>query len=69
MKVLRAVLGEVLGLFVDDGRLALLTALLIGGVSLLVKVLALPGLWGGALLLIGCLAILASSLAQARPRR
>ena len=68
MRLLRSVLGEIFGLFVDDGRLALWIAILIGGVSLLVKVMALPGLWGGALLLFGCIAILASSLAQARPR-
>lgn len=57
-----SVFKELVGLFVDDGNLALQVVGLIAAVTLLVKGLALPGLWGGGLLLLGCLAILTLSL-------
>jgi len=65
MNMLKTILEEVLGLFVDDGVLALLCVVLIAVVSGAVLLLGLPGLWGGALLLVGCIAILAWSVARA----
>lgn len=62
MTFLLSVLKELVGLFVDDGNLALQVVGLIAAVTLLVKGLSLPGLWGAALLLLGCLAILTFSL-------
>ncbi|MDX8467766.1 hypothetical protein RFM26_18905 [Mesorhizobium sp. VK23B] len=61
MKIIRLVLKELVGMFVDDGSLALLVLLLIGLVGGAVKLLALPPLAGGVLILVGCLAILLES--------
>jgi len=55
---------EVLGLFVDDGSLALLSLFLIAVTAALVKLLGLPGLLGGGLLLLGALAILCHSVVR-----
>jgi hypothetical protein len=62
MTFIVSVFKELVSLFVDDGNLALQVVGLIAAVTLLVKGLALPGLWGAALLLLGCLAILTLSL-------
>ena len=61
MKIVRLVLKELVGMFVDDGSLALLALLLIALVVGAVKLLALPPLVGAVLILIGCLAILLES--------
>ncbi|MBZ9997007.1 hypothetical protein [Mesorhizobium sp. BH1-1-4] len=65
MNLLRLVAREFLGMFVDDGSLALLALVLVGAVTAGVKLLALPPLLGGALLLVGCLAILLQSVRRA----
>lgn len=65
MNVLRLVAREVIGMFVDDGNLALLALVLVAAVTAVVKLLALPPLLGGALLLVGCLAILLQSVRRA----
>ena len=65
MNMLKTVLEEVLGLFVDDGMLAVLCVVLIAVVTGAILLLGLPGLWGGTLLLVGCIAILAWSVARA----
>ncbi len=65
MNMLKTVLEEVLGLFVDDGMLAVLCVVLIAVVTGAILLLGLPGLWGGALLLVGCIAILAWSVVRA----
>ena len=62
MNRLRAVWGELVGLFVDDGSLALHILLLVLGVGALVKGAGLAALAGAAALLAGCLVILALSL-------
>lgn len=70
MALLRSILSELLGLFIDDGALALLTLGLIAVVVLAIKFFGLPPLIGGAALLIGYLAILGESvLRYARQRR
>lgn len=69
MNVVRIVLKELAGMFIDDGNLALLALILIAGVTAAVKLLALPPLLGGILLLIGCLAILAWSVRRAASQR
>ncbi len=56
--MIRLVFQELVGMFVDDGNLALLALILIALVTAAVKVLGLPPLVGGFLLLAGCLAIL-----------
>ncbi|ANN55743.1 hypothetical protein BFX40_06245 [Mesorhizobium sp. SEMIA 3007] len=65
MSVIRLVAREFLGMFVDDGNLALLALVLVAAVAAAVKLLALPPLLGGVLLLVGCLAILLQSVRRA----
>ncbi|TGV12038.1 hypothetical protein EN816_20680 [Mesorhizobium sp. M8A.F.Ca.ET.173.01.1.1] len=65
MNVLHLVAREFFGMFVDDGSLALLALVLVAAVTAGVKLLALPPLLGGALLLVGCLAILLQSVRRA----
>ena len=63
--MIRLVFKELVGMFVDDGNLALLALILIALVTAAVKVLGLPPLVGGVLLLAGCLAILLESTRRA----
>ena len=65
MKTIRLVVKEIVGMFVDDGNLALLALVLIALVTAAVKLLTLPPLVGGCLLLVGCLAILIESARRA----
>ncbi|MBN9218673.1 MAG: hypothetical protein J0I79_12030 [Mesorhizobium sp.] len=65
MTVIRLIVKEFFGMFVDDGNLALLALVLVAAVAAAVKLLALPPLLGGALLLVGCLAILLQSVRRA----
>ncbi|CDX63292.1 conserved hypothetical protein [Mesorhizobium plurifarium] len=65
MSVIRLVFKELVGMFVDDGSLALLALILIALIAAAVKLLALPPLVGGVLLLAGCLAILLESTRRA----
>ena len=65
MSLIRLVAREFFGMFVDDGNLALLALVLVAAVAAAVKLLALPPLLGGALLLVGCLAILLQSVRRA----
>ena len=70
MTAIRAVLAELLGLFIDDGALALAAVALIAVVAAAVRWAGLPPLGGALLILVGCLLILADSLARAaRSRR
>ncbi len=69
MTVIRIAIAELLGMFVDDGNLALLALVLIAVVAAAVKLLGLPPGWGAALLLVGCPAILAGSIRRASRRR
>lgn len=70
MGFLRAMLAEILGLFVDDGALAL--ALLVWCGTVGIAALALPGLppWvPAAALVAGCVAILLITVLVAARRR
>jgi len=62
MNLVIAILREILSLFVDDESLALHILLLIAAVAAAVKLAGLDPLAGAALLLVGCLGILALSL-------
>lgn len=62
MKWLVLIWEETLGMFVDDGAMALQATLLIAVVAGAVKLLGLPPLLGGVLLLVGCLLVLGLSL-------
>jgi hypothetical protein len=65
MTAIRLVLKELIGMFIDDGNLALLALILIAAVTVAVKLLALPPLLGGVVLLAGCIAILLLSVRRA----
>lgn len=69
MTILRAAIKELVGMFIDDGSLALLALILIVAVAGAVRLLGLPPLVGGILLLVGCLAILVQSVQRAASRR
>lgn len=68
MTVLRIILSELLGMFIDDGSLAILSLILILAIAGAVEFLAMPPLAGAFLLLIGCLAILLHSVRRAVKR-
>ncbi|MER9882991.1 hypothetical protein [Mesorhizobium sp. M0118] len=69
MNVIRLAAKEFFGMFVDDGSLALLALVLVAVITTVVKLLALPPLLGGGLLLLGCLAILLQSVRRAAQLR
>jgi hypothetical protein len=62
MKILQIIWEEFIGMFIDDGALALFVLALIAGVTLAVKLTDIDPLIGGALLLLGYLAILTESV-------
>jgi hypothetical protein len=69
MRFLFLIAKEAVGMFVDDGALALLAVLLIAAVTAAVKLAALPPLAGGVALLVGCLVILLQSVHRATRQR
>jgi hypothetical protein len=68
MSALRAIRNEFLGLFVDDGALALLLVLWCVAVGTLVALAHPQPLTAGLLLTAGCIAALLSSVARAARR-
>ncbi|WFU07911.1 hypothetical protein QA646_11335 [Rhizobium sp. CB3090] len=68
MNVIRILISELIGMFIDDGSLAAFSLILVIAVAGAVKLLALPPLIGGLLLLLGCLAILVHSVRRAVKR-
>lgn len=67
--MLRSIIAEFISLFIDDGALALLVAILIAIITGAVKFFDLPAFYGAVLLLLGSIAILADSLRRAAARR
>ena len=62
MTVIRAALAELIGVFIDDGQLALMLVALIAVVTALVKLAGIGGLAGGLLLLAGAIGLLVESV-------
>ncbi|MBN8998748.1 MAG: hypothetical protein J0H54_04955 [Rhizobiales bacterium] len=62
MNVLRAILAELVGMFIDDENLAIYAIGLIAAVAAAVKLAGLPPLGGALVLLVGCIAILLDSI-------
>jgi hypothetical protein len=62
MKAIRAALAEFVGMFIDDGQLALTLIALIAIVTLVVKSAWIGPLAGGVALLAGCIALLLESV-------
>jgi len=69
MTILKIAFQELVGMFIDDGALALLALLLIAGVGFLVKWAFIDSSIGAAILFFGCLLILAESVARAARRK
>ena len=71
MTTLALIVREFVGLFIDDGSLAMAILVLVGAVAILLKVGILSGMIGGGLLFFGLCAILAENLwrSAARLRR
>jgi hypothetical protein len=65
MSALRQIVGELLGLFVEDGSLALVLIALVAAAAILAK-LAVTGALVGLLLLAGSLAALTENVLRAR---
>ena len=65
MTLLRAILAELLGLFVDDGALALALAALVALVTVAVRLLGLDPLAASLLLALGAFVALGLSLWRA----
>jgi len=69
MTLLRDVLFELIGMFISDAMLSLAVVVLIAAVAGLIGTAAVTPLAAGAVLLAGCLAILASSTLRAAARK
>jgi hypothetical protein len=63
--IVRQSRDQIRHLFVDDGSLAAFAIVLILFVAGAIKLLGMPPLWGGAILIVGLAAILAESLQRA----
>jgi hypothetical protein len=69
MNALSAVFRELLGLFVDDGSLALAILAVVMLAAISVALIPDAPLAAGAILLLGCLGVLAANVARAARRR
>ena len=67
MKAWSAVGRELVGLFIDDGSLALALIAWVAVVALAAHLVA-GGRWGGGLLLAGCIAVLAENIVRSARR-
>jgi len=66
MKLLLGALRELIGLFVDDGALALAIVAIIALAGVVAAVMPAVPAASGAILLFGCLAVLFANVMQAR---
>jgi uncharacterized membrane protein YdjX (TVP38/TMEM64 family) len=68
MNTLAAILREVMGLFVDDGALALAIVAIVIAAAIVATVLPSMPLAAGAILLFGCLGLLVANVKSAARR-
>jgi hypothetical protein len=68
MSVLTAVFRELIGLFVDDGSLALMILAVVMAAGILATLMPDQQLAAGAILLFGCLGVLLANVAGAARR-
>jgi uncharacterized membrane protein YgaE (UPF0421/DUF939 family) len=66
MNMLGAVFGELVGLFVDDGALAMQIVVVVILAAISAKLVPETPLAAGAVLLLGCLGVLFANVASAR---
>jgi len=69
MNILKDVLSELFSMFVADARLTASILAIVVVVALLIKWTSMPQLAGGLLLLLGCIAVLLSSIYREANRR
>lgn len=69
MELVKSIFAELLGLFIDDGALALLTLAIIAVVVAGVKLFGLPPLLCGVILIVGYLGILGESVLRYAKRK
>jgi tetrahydromethanopterin S-methyltransferase subunit E len=69
MNILKIAINGLVGMFIDDGALALLALALIIAVGCSVKWGLLGGSIAAGILIVGCLLILAESVARAARRK
>ena len=68
MRLLRIIYDEVVGMFLDDGRLALSALIVVLIAAALGKLAHVPGAWLATLLVVGTLAVLVESVLRAARR-
>jgi hypothetical protein len=68
MNILRAVFGELAGLFVDDGWLALEIVAVVVFAAMTATLISSVPLVAGAVLLLGCLGVLLANVVRAGRR-
>lgn len=69
MNIIKIAFKELIGLFIDDGALALLSLVLVIAVGYAVKTGVLEGTLGAVIVFAGCLVILGESVARAARRK
>jgi hypothetical protein len=69
MNILKIAFAETIGMFIDDGALALLSLVMIVVIGFATEYALIDGMVGGILLIVGCLAILAESVARAARKK
>jgi hypothetical protein len=65
MNILRTAAKEIIGMFIDDGALALLSLVLVLAIGAAAQLKMIDGALGAILLLVGCVLILAESVMRA----
>jgi hypothetical protein len=68
MKAIGMIIGELIGLFVDDGSLAIAIVVVVAIIALLIKAALIPAVIGGALLFLALIAVLAENLRRSARR-
>lgn len=69
MNIIRIAFKELVGMFIDDGALALLSLILVLAVGYAAKIGLVDGTVGAVIVFGGCLAILGESIARAARRK
>lgn len=69
MNILKIAFNETIGMFIDDGALALLSLVMIVVIGFAAEYALIDGTVGGIALIVGCLAILAESVARAARKK
>lgn len=69
MSIINIAFKELVGMFIDDGALALLSLILVVAVGYAAKIGVIDGTIGAVIVFAGCLVILAESVARAARRK